>query len=106
MNEKAISETDVAHYVSAYSSLAQLRAGFEIYRAFPANEEFNAKQSSNLDLPLTLVGGDNSFGKFMPKLVEDLRRHGCRNVRLEIMKDSKHYVANEQPEIVAELIER
>jgi pimeloyl-ACP methyl ester carboxylesterase len=105
-NKKAITEADVAHYVRAYSTPAQLRAGLELYRAFPANEAFNAKQSSEISIPLTLVGGDHSFGKMMPKLVEDLRRHGCKNVALEIMKDSGHYVADEQPDIVAELIER
>jgi pimeloyl-ACP methyl ester carboxylesterase len=105
-NKKAITDADVTHYVNSYSTPAQLRAGFEFYRAFPANEEFNANQSSEIGIPLTLVGGDNSFGKIMPKLVEDLRRHGCKNLALEIMKDSGHYVADEQPEIVAELIER
>jgi pimeloyl-ACP methyl ester carboxylesterase len=105
-NKNAITDADVGHYVTAYSTPAQLRAGFEFYRAFPANEQFNASQSTEVGLPLTLVAGDNSFGTFMPRLVEDLRRHGCKNVALEIMKDSGHYLADEHPDIVAQLIER
>jgi pimeloyl-ACP methyl ester carboxylesterase len=102
-NKKAINDADLTHYVNSYSSPAQLRAGLEFYRAFPANEKFNANQSGEIDIPLTLVGGDNSFGKLMPKLVDALRRHGCKNVALEIMKDSSHYVADEQPDIVCDL---
>ena len=37
--------SEVAHYVKAYSTPAQLHAAFEMYRAFPANEKFNQAQS-------------------------------------------------------------
>jgi hypothetical protein len=37
---------------------------------------------------------------------EDMRAHGCKTDIIETIKDSGHYVADEQPEIVAELIER
>jgi pimeloyl-ACP methyl ester carboxylesterase len=105
-NKKAITETDVAHYANSYAAPAQLRAGMEFYRAFPANEKFNAAQRSALDVPLVLVGGDKSFAKLLPKMAEDLRAHGCKTVIIETMKDSSHYVADEQPQIVTELIER
>jgi len=55
---------------------------------------------------LYLVGGDKSFAKLLPKMGEDMRAHGCKTVTIETIKDSGHYVADEQPEIVAELIER
>ncbi len=44
-----------AHYVKAYTSPAQLHAAFEIYRAFPANAQFNAAQGEpNNVAPLAL----------------------------------------------------
>jgi len=46
------------------------------------------------------------FRKLLPKMGEDMRAHGCKTVTIETIKDSGHYVADEQPEIVAELIER
>ena len=105
-NKKAITETDAAHYANSYATPAQLRAGMEFYRAFPANEKFNAAQRSAIDVPFVLAGGDKFFAALLPKMAEDLRTHGCQNVIIETIKDSGHYVADEQPTIVAELIER
>jgi pimeloyl-ACP methyl ester carboxylesterase len=42
----------------------------------------------------------------MPSIAAALRAHGCANVKVEVVKDSVHYVVDEQPEAVAELIER
>jgi hypothetical protein len=42
----------------------------------------------------------------MPSFAEALRDHGCANVKIEVIKDSAHYVADERPETVAQLIER
>jgi pimeloyl-ACP methyl ester carboxylesterase len=105
-NKNAITEADAAHYANAYASPAQLRAGMEFYRAFPANEKWNAAQRSALDVPLVLVGGDKSFAKLLPKMADDLRAHGCKTVTIETIKDCGHYLADDQPESVAELIER
>ncbi len=105
-NKKAISDTDTAHYANSYATAAQLRAEMEFFRAFPINEKFNMAQQSMLDVPLVVAGGDKSFAALLPKMAEDLRAHGCQNVVVETIKDSGHYVADEQPTIVAELIER
>jgi pimeloyl-ACP methyl ester carboxylesterase len=102
----AITDADLAHYVKAYSSPAQLRSGFEIYRAFPADEKFNAERRSEINVPLVLAGGDLSFGKLLPNLKDTLKMYGWQNVTVEIMENSAHYVADEQPDKVAALIER
>jgi len=76
-------------------------------RAFPANEKFNAAQRSAISVPLVLAPGENSpFEKLMPSFAEALRAHGCANVKMEVIKNSVHYVVDEQPDAVAELIER
>jgi pimeloyl-ACP methyl ester carboxylesterase len=102
----AISEDDAAHYAGAYAARDQLRAGFEMYRALPTNEKFNATQRSAIDVPLVLAGGDRGFGPLLPGLAETLQTHGWTNVSVEIVENSGHYVADEQPEAVAALIER
>jgi len=100
-------DADVARYARAYAAPEHLRAALEIYRAFPANEKFNAAQSSAISLPLVLAPGEHSpFEKLMPSFAEALRAHGCTNVKIEVIQNSVHYVADEQPEAVAELIER
>src|SRR5260370_20092562 len=40
------------------------------------------------------------------RIAEALREHGCASVKIEVIRNSSHYVADEQPETVAELIAR
>jgi pimeloyl-ACP methyl ester carboxylesterase len=105
-NRQAIRQADVSHYATAYAAPAHLRAGLELYRAFPANEKFNAAQRSVVEVPLVLAGGDHSFGKLIPRVAAALRSHGCANVTIETIQNSGHYVVEEQPKSVAGLIER
>jgi pimeloyl-ACP methyl ester carboxylesterase len=105
VNQAAIGDDDAAHYVSAYAAPGQLRAAFEMYRAFPANETFNAAQRGPIDLPLVLAGGDKSFGSLLPGIADTLRTYGWTSVTVEVIENAGHYVADEQPAAVAELIE-
>lgn len=101
------SDADVARYAESYSAPEHLHAAFEIYRAFPANEKFNAEQQRKIEVQLVLaVGGESPFLKDLPIMAEALRAHGCAKVRTEVIAGSNHYVADERPEIVAELIEK
>jgi pimeloyl-ACP methyl ester carboxylesterase len=107
LDKGTFSDADVAHYAKSYSAPEHLRAVLEIYRAFPANEKFNAAQQSAIGVPLVLAPGENSpFEKLMPSFAEALRAHGCGNVKVEVIKNSVHYVVDEQPDAVAELIKR
>jgi len=107
LDRNTFSDADVARYARAYAAPAHLHALLEIYRAFPANEKFNAAHESAISLPLVLAPGEKSpFEKLMPSFAEGLRVHGCANVKIEVIKSSAHYVADEQPEAVATLIER
>jgi pimeloyl-ACP methyl ester carboxylesterase len=107
LDRNTFSDADVARYARAYAAPEHLRAMLEIYRAFPANEKFNAAKQSAIGVPLVLAPGENSpFEKLMPSIAAALQAHGCANVKVEVVKDSVHYVVDEQPEAVAELIER
>jgi pimeloyl-ACP methyl ester carboxylesterase len=107
LHRGTFSDADVARYARAYAAPEHLHALLEIYRAFPANEKFNAAQRSAISLPLVLAPGQNSlFENLMPSFAEALREHGCANVKIEVIKNGAHYVADEQPEAVAQLIER
>jgi len=107
LDSDTFSDADVARYARAYVAPEHLRAALEIYRAFPADEKFNAAQQSVISLPLVLAPGEHSpFEKLMPSFAEALRAHGCTNVKIEVIQNGVHYVADEQPEAVAELVER
>jgi pimeloyl-ACP methyl ester carboxylesterase len=53
-----------------------------------------------------LAGGEHAFGKLIPRVAEALRKHGCVTVMIEVIENCGHYLVDEQPEAVAELIER
>ena len=107
LNRDTFSDADIARYAKSYAAPEHLRAALEIYRAFPADEKFDAGKQSVITVPLVLAPGENSpFEKLMPSLADALRAHGCSNVKVEVIKNSVHYVADEQPDAVAELIER
>ena len=100
------SDADVAHYAHAYSDPDHLHAAFDTYRAFPADEKFFAAQSSRTDLPIVIGSGEHdAFAQFLPRIAASMRAHGCMNLTTEMMKGAAHYVAEEKPESVAELIE-
>jgi pimeloyl-ACP methyl ester carboxylesterase len=107
LDKTTFSDADVVHYAKSYAAPEHLRAVLEIYRAFPANEKFNAAQQSAIGVPLVLAPGENSpFEKLMPSFAGALRAHGCADVKVEVIKNSVHYVVDEQPDAVVELIER
>ena len=106
LNPQYVSDADVARYAESYAAPEHLHAAFEVYRAFPANEKFNAEQQSRIDVPLVLVVGSESvFLKDLPTMAEALRAHGCTNVKTRVIEESSHYVADERPGIVEEFIE-
>ena len=99
--------SEVEHFVNAYPSETQLHAVFEMYRAFPANARFNAAQRGQNDVPLYLSAGDGSpFAKLIAKIGEGLRANGCTHVETGLIQNAIHYVVDDQPDEVADLIER
>lgn len=101
-----VSDADAARYARAYTGAERLRAGLGFYRAFPAAEASNRAQTAPTDLPIVVVGSDGGFAPLLPKLREALKAHGWRSVASEVVRDSGHYVLDEQPERVSVLIER
>jgi pimeloyl-ACP methyl ester carboxylesterase len=78
-----------------------------MYRAFPANSQFNVAQRGSNDVPLFFGTGDASpFAKLIPRIAEGLRANGCTHVATGLIPGSVHYLVEDQPETVAELIER
>ncbi len=98
---------ETAHYLKAYATVAQLHAVFEMYRAFPANAQFNAARREPMPVPIFFGTGDGSpFAKLVPKIADSLRAHGCTHVETGLIHGAVHYLVEDQPEQVAELIER
>jgi pimeloyl-ACP methyl ester carboxylesterase len=103
----SFTDADVAHYAESYAAPDHLRVAFEFYRAFPADAQFNAAEHSPIDLPIVFGSGEHdAFAKYVPAIAAAMRAHGCANVKTELIPNSVHYIADEQPAFVAEIISR
>jgi pimeloyl-ACP methyl ester carboxylesterase len=107
LDAEHFTDADVAHYAHSYRDPDHLSAAFNTYRAFPANEKFFAAQSNPLDLPIVIGSGEHdAFAPYLSRIADAMREHGCANLKTEIVKGSVHYVFDEQPEEVAQLIQK
>jgi pimeloyl-ACP methyl ester carboxylesterase len=103
---RAISDADLTQYAKAYSTADQLRAGLGFYRAIPANEKFNASQTSPIAVPFVLVAGESSFAPLLDRIAAAMKAHGAANVTTEVVAGGAHYLPDEQPDAITALIER
>ncbi|MEJ7583636.1 MAG: alpha/beta fold hydrolase [Acidimicrobiales bacterium] len=100
-----ISDDEVKHYAAAYGDKAHLRAAFEMYRALPATVAFNAEQRDPIDVPLTLLGGEHVFAPSQPALAALLRAaHGWTDVGFETIAGGRHYIVEEYPDRIVDLV--
>ncbi|MEQ3550491.1 alpha/beta hydrolase [Pseudonocardia nematodicida] len=102
-----VTDDEIAHYASAYGEPARLHAAFEMYRAIPKNARFFRDGCDPVDVPLLLAGGEQCFGPLMPALARHLTAaHGWSSVTDVVVPGGRHYLPEELPDAVAELIER
>ncbi|MFO1136402.1 MAG: alpha/beta fold hydrolase [Rhodoblastus sp.] len=98
-----ISEEDKAEFLRTYKKPGAFRALLEIYRALPQDAADNAAilaAKGKLKMPVLALGGDKSFGRGM-ECIESLRRV-AENVRGGLVKDSGHWIAEEQPDFLVD----
>jgi len=96
-NPDAVSDSEVAIYAQAYGSSGQLRAGFELYRAFDADAAFFTSQTKCFDLPMLVVGGEHSMKATLPVMAESFAAVGVKNLITVNIAGSGHWLAEEQP---------
>jgi hypothetical protein len=53
-----------------------------------------------------VLGTHGCIAEFLPRIAAEMRVHGCTNLKTETVKGTAHYVVEEKPEMIAELIER
>ena len=88
-------------YVRSYSRPGAMASAFARYRGTSRQIEHNTRYLSRpLDLPVLGVGGERLFGA---AVAENLR-HGASNVRQEVFADCGHYVSEERPAELADLL--
>lgn len=100
-----MTDADMRHYASAYKLPEQLRAGLGLYRTYQKNRVFMRSHRDELDVPLFLIEGDYGSGKPGPTAKELTQKFGCRNVIAQVAPGCGHFMATEQPQVIADLLQ-
>src|SRR5437879_2405926 len=72
-NANAVSDTDIDVYARSYAAPGGLRAGFELYRDFPNDEQqFAQFQRTKLRMPVLAMGGEADNGSMIEQMAREL----------------------------------
>lgn len=91
---RSLPEADRRAYTAAYARPGRMRAGWAYFVSFlQAAKDFDELSRTRLTMPVLAIGGDKASGEFLSdqmKLVAD-------DLRVVIIKNSGHWVLEEQP---------
>jgi pimeloyl-ACP methyl ester carboxylesterase len=105
-NPDAISMADAERYVADYTAPGAMRAGLQLFRAFEKDADDNRRflsEKGKLKMPVLGLGGTASF--FFP-ISEAMLSEVAENVTVRPVEDSGHWIAEEQPETLLELLRK
>jgi pimeloyl-ACP methyl ester carboxylesterase len=100
---KSLSEADREYYAREYARPGQMKAGMEVFRAFPSDaEDFAGFAKAKLPMPLLVLSGEKAGGPF---LIEQ-GRMVADNVEGVLVKGSGHWLMEEAPDqVIPKLVE-
>ena len=104
-DKQAMTDADMRHYASAYTTPEQLQAGLGLYRTYRKNQAFMWAHRDELRVPILILEGDHGSGKPGPTAKELASKFGCRNVTAQVVVGCGHFMASEQPHVIADLIQ-
>jgi pimeloyl-ACP methyl ester carboxylesterase len=98
----SVSEADRQFYTAAYAQPGAMRAGFEVFHAFPQDaEDFARFSKTKLKMPMLVLTGEKASGEFLiaqGRLVAE-------NVEGAIIKGSGHWLMDEAPaQVIPKLV--
>lgn len=98
---QSIPKSDRRAYLTAYSRPGRMRAAWEYFvSSKQAAQDFAQMSQTKLTMPVLSIGGDKSLGEALGaqmRLVAD-------DVKVEIVKNSGHWILEEQPKQTASAI--
>jgi pimeloyl-ACP methyl ester carboxylesterase len=100
---KSVSEADREFYANEYAKPDHMKAGMEVFRAFPKDaEEFAAFARTRLTMPLMVLSGENAGGPF---LIEQ-GKMVATDVEGVLVKGAGHWLMEEAPDqVIPRLVE-
>jgi len=97
-NPFGILPRDVDHYAASFAQPGGMRAGFELYRAFPQDAKDNLKMLADrgkCSMPAAALCGEKSI---LLEVAEEQTKQFYDNVEVVTVDESGHWTAEENPE--------
>ena len=100
---KSVPEADRQFYAKEYARPGHMKAGMEVFRAFPGDaEDFAGFAKTKLSMPLLVLSGEKAGGTF---LIEQ-GKMVATNVDGVLVKGTGHWLMEEAPgEVIPKLVE-
>jgi pimeloyl-ACP methyl ester carboxylesterase len=100
---KSVPEADRQFYAKAYAQPGHMKAGMEVFRAFPKDaEDFAGFARTKLPMPMLVLSGEKAGGPF---LIEQ-GKMVASNVEGVLVKGRGHWLMEEAPEqVIPKLVE-
>jgi pimeloyl-ACP methyl ester carboxylesterase len=100
---KSVPEADRAFYTKEYARPGHIKAGMEVFRAFPTDaEDFAQFAKTKLQMPLLVISGEKAGGPF---LIEQ-GKMVATDVEGVLVKDRGHWLMEEAPDqVIPKLVE-
>lgn len=100
---KSVPEADRRFYAKAYAQPGHMKAGMEVFRAFPKDaEDFAGFAKTKLMMPMLVLSGEKAGGPF---LIEQ-GKMVATNVEGVLIKGSGHWLMEEAPDaVIPKLVE-
>jgi pimeloyl-ACP methyl ester carboxylesterase len=91
---RSIPKADRKAYIAAYSRPRRMRASWEYFVSWPqAAKDFADLSQTQLNMPVLSIGGDQSLGEALAAQMKLV----AKNVSVAIVKNSGHWILEEQP---------
>jgi pimeloyl-ACP methyl ester carboxylesterase len=97
----SIPEADRQAYLAAYSRPGRMRASWEYFASWPKTaKDFAEMSRTKLTMPVLSIGGDKSLGEALAAQMKLV----ATNVKVAIVKNSGHWILEEQPKQTADAL--
>ena len=97
----SIPESGGKAYLAAYSRPGRMRASWQYFVSWPETaKDFEQMSKTKLAMPVLSIGGDKSLGMALGEQMKLV----ASNVQVLIVKDSGHWILEEQPKQTTEAI--
>jgi pimeloyl-ACP methyl ester carboxylesterase len=101
--DHSIPEVDRKAYLAAYSRPGRMRASWEYFVSWPQTaKDFAQMSQTKLTMPVLSIGGDKSLGEALGQQMKLV----ATSVTVVIVKNSGHWILEEQPKQTTEALVR